>query len=123
MPQELPIVLNYAAGAFGPTPRTIQVGPGDKLVFSLGQGPPDGKIRITIANQQHFVPGIVQHGPSQSGRDRLHVGVGQGFTHRTTYKCELLDQSGQPLLDDQGHPIAADGASGGEIIPLGAVAA
>lgn len=123
MPQDMPIVLNYAAGAFGPTPRTAQVYPGDRLVFTLGDAPPDCKIRITIANDQDFQPHVVQHGPSQAGRDALHVGVGQGFAYQTTYKCELLDKSGEPMRDGQGLPIAADGASGGELIPLGAVAA
>ena len=109
-PQPIPIVLNYAAGNFGPQPHSVKVVAGDTLVFTRGSGAAaDQKIRITIADAQNFSPAQVH--------ETLQNAVKNNLSTVTTYRCDLLYRNLNTVLDVNGHPIAADGRSGGGIEP------
>lgn len=134
MPQPRNVTLNYdaanAAIPFGPAPRRVAVKPNDTLQFQIGTSTlaaqPGCKLRITFHNTQHVSRGVVQHAPGQNSSDPLLVTILPGLASVlaallahpnpviTTYKCELLNASGDPIPG-----LSSDGADGGEVVPDG----
>ena len=110
MPQDRPVTLNYDGTTFGPDPKSVKAAGNDRIVFQLGTSPvANAKLKITIHDDGHLSPKVVQHGSGQNGKEPLHVSVKPGFDTKTAYKCELVDGA-------TGKPIAvSDG--GGEIEP------
>lgn len=129
MPQ---VVLNYdsanTAVPFGPSPRRIQVKPGDALQFEIGAGTrgakPGCKLRITLHQPQHFSARVLEHSGPQTGAEALTLNVLPTLAavltgladHAnfviTAYRCELLDSAFQPIPG-----LVSDGHDGGEIVP------
>ena len=109
MPQNRSVTLNYVGTTFGPAPKSVAVRGNDTILFRLGASPvANAKLRITIHDDQHFSPKVVQHGPGQNGQEPLRVTVKPGFDIKTAYKCELLDANGKLITVSDG---------GGEIEP------
>ena len=125
MPQPRPVVLNYdltmPADSFGPQPRKIAVAPNDTIHFRLGLSTraahPHCRLRITLHNAAHFSQGVLSHGPGQNNEAPLVLTVLPGIAAAagqviTGYKCELLDQAGNPIPG-----FVSDGTTGGDIVP------
>lgn len=98
------VQLNYASLGFTPNPNPIQVQVGDTISFRLGNGPANGKIRITFKHPEFFSAAQFLDGDSD-------IHVTKNLTP-TTYHCELL-------LDGQVVAQSKKGA-GGDIVPGGA---
>jgi hypothetical protein len=100
------------------------VSPDDTIRFRIGDGTragiPGCKLRITIHQPENFSKAVLQHSKAQHGSEPLDVEVMPGvaaFAYQpgyviATYKCELLDSSGNTIPG-----MASDGASGGEVVP------
>ena len=132
MPQDRIVFLNYdsanTAASFRPSPRQVPVRPDDTIRFRIGASTraehPNCKLRITLHHDEHFLQGVVQHSPNQTGAEDLAVTVRPGTAAElaaaaaltnhiiTGYKCELLQGNGEPI---QG--LVSDGSDGGEIVP------
>lgn len=130
MPQTRNVILNYdpenASVPFGPTPRQVAVGPGDTILFQIGDSTrashQNCKLRITLHKGDHFSHPAPQASAKQPGQQDLAVKVTAGSAAElaaaasnhiiTGYKCELLDANGSPIAG-----LVSDGSDGGEIVP------
>ena len=109
MPQKREVKLDYdqVTGKFGPTPKSIKVKGLDTIVFKVRAGASaDRKLKITIKDHQHFPA----EGLERTGIQELLVLVGDGFSNKTTYKCEFFEADGTLIA-------SVDGETGGDIEP------
>ncbi|SRR5258706_3748388 len=82
------VTLNYGPGTtFTADPRLITVKQGHTISFKLGNGQPNGKVRVTFkpSDQGRFSTQVFHDGDPDV---RVTANVTQ--TVRTTYLCELL---------------------------------
>jgi hypothetical protein len=95
------VTLNYGS-PFSANPPTIKVKPADTISFRLGQGPANGKIRVTFkaSDQGRFSTRVFN-----GGDPNVRV---TGAVVKTTYHCELLVN---------GAVVAESQENGGEIEP------
>ncbi len=95
------VKLNYAPTGhpppndvdFKPDVNPIRVRPGQTIAFSLGDGPTNGKIRLTFHNRHFFStsnPKFAATGQFNDGDGDVHVTAPLAPGTRTTYHCELL---------------------------------
>src|SRR6185295_13611308 len=114
MPKDRSVTLNYDGTSFGPVPKRVAARGNDKIVFQLGASSvANAKLRITIHDDSHLSPKVLQHGPGQNGKEPLLVNVKPGFEAKTPYKCELLDATGKVIsVSDGGGEIEPDTGGG-----------
>jgi hypothetical protein len=97
---------------FRPDVNPIHVRPGQTISFKLGNGPANGKIRLTFVAPHFFRtgdPNFHQTGKFHDGDGDVHVTAAIPNGTKTTYHCELL-VDGVPLAQSHESP-------GGEIVP------
>jgi hypothetical protein len=87
------VKLNYTPTGFTPDPNPIKVRKDQTISFQLGQGPKNGKVRITFAQPQFFStarPHFQQTGRVDDGDGDVRVVADLPKGSRITYHCELL---------------------------------
>jgi hypothetical protein len=103
---------NDATFAADPANNPIRVRPGQTIAFKLGEGPQNGKVRVTFAQKQFFStakPHFQQTGRVDDGDGDVRVIVALPPGSRTTYHCELIVDG---VIKAQSHENA-----GGEVVP------